>query len=87
MRFRTSALLLLLLLASAALGGGCATSEQWAEWRAHNSHFASDKHMGFSVKNREGAAPRVARSDIDAARSENWWGKAITVSSDQIFQN
>jgi hypothetical protein len=76
-----------LVLGFAVIAAGCATSEEWAEWRAHNSHFASDKHMGFSVKNREGTAPRVARSDIDAARSENWWGKAITVSSDQIFQN
>ena len=76
-----------LVLGIAVMGFGCATSEEWAEWRSHNSHFASDKHMGFSARNREGSAPRVARSDIDAARSENWWGKAITVSSDQIFQN
>jgi hypothetical protein len=75
------------VLGLAVIVGGCATSEQWAEWRAHNSHFASDKHMGFSARNREGSAPRVARQDIEAARSENWWGKAITVSSDQIFQN
>ena len=46
-----------------------------------------DKHIGFSWRNREGQAPRVARSDIDAARAETWWGKAITVSPDQIFQN
>jgi hypothetical protein len=70
-----------------AFTGGCATSEEWAEWRSHSSHFASGQHATFSLKNREGTAPRVARSDIDAARSENWWGKAITVSSDQIFQN
>ena len=44
-------------------------------------------HGASRARNREGSAPRVARSDIDAARSENWWGKAITVSSDQIFQN
>jgi hypothetical protein len=29
----------------------------------------------------------VSRTDVDAARSENWWGKAITVSPEQIFQN
>jgi hypothetical protein len=76
-----------LVLGIAVIASGCATSEEWAEWRSHSSHFASDQHMGFSVRNREGTAPRVARSDIDAARSENWWGKAITVSPDQIFQN
>lgn len=76
-----------LVLGFAVIASGCATSEEWAEWRSHSSHFASDRHMGFSVRNREGTAPRVARTDIDAARSENWWGKAITVSPDQIFQN
>lgn len=76
-----------LVLSVAVIAGGCATSEEWAEWRSHSSHFASGQHATFSLKNREGTAPRVARSDIDAARSENWWGKAITVSSDQIFQN
>lgn len=69
------------------LAGGCATSEEWAEWKAHNTHFASDRHMGFSVRNREGMAPRVSRTDVAAARAESWWGKAITVSAEQIFQN
>jgi hypothetical protein len=76
-----------LALGFAVIASGCATSEEWAEWRAHSSHFASGQHATFSMKNREGTAPRVARTDIDAARSENWWGKAITVSPDQIFQN
>ena len=82
-RLGRAALALVVLL----MAGGCATSEEWAEWKAHTTHFASDKHIGFSWRNREGQAPRVARSDIDAARAETWWGKAITVSPDQIFQN
>lgn len=85
MRIRT--LVPAFVLAAGAAAGGCATSEEWAEWRAHSSHFASGQHATFSLRNREGTAPRVARADIDAARSENWWGKAITVSPDQIFQN
>lgn len=84
---RTRMLALPVVLAAAVIASGCASSEEWAEWRAHNSHFASGQHATFSIKNREGTAPRVARADIDAARSENWWGKAITVSPDQIFQN
>ena len=76
-----------LVFSIVVITSGCATSEEWAEWRSHSSHFASGQHATFSLKNREGTAPRVARSDIDAARSENWWGKAITVSPDQIFQN
>jgi hypothetical protein len=29
----------------------------------------------------------VTRTDVEAARQESWWGKAITVSPEQIFQN
>ena len=83
----TRMLALPIVIAAAAIAAGCATSEEWAEWRAHSTHFASGQHATFSLKNREGTAPRVARADIDSARSESWWGKAITVSPDQIFQN
>lgn len=66
----------------------CATSEEWAEWRSHNTHFASGTHGMFSMRNnRDGSNPRVSRTDVEAARQESWWGKAITVSPEQIFQN
>lgn len=71
------------------LTGACATSEDWAEWQKHSSHFASGQHLVFSVvKNPTDASPpRVRRSDVEASRTETWWGKAVTVSPDQIFQN
>ena len=70
------------------LTSACATSEEWAEWRNHNTHFASGTHGVFSLRNnRDGSNPRVRRTDVDAARTESWWGKAITVSPEQIFQN
>jgi hypothetical protein len=69
------------------LTGACATAEEWAEWRKHPTHFASGQHAFFSMRNTEGSVPRVSRRDIEAARQENWWGKVITVSPDQIFQN
>ena len=70
------------------LSSACATSEQWAEWKSHTTHFASGEHGMFSLRNNnDGSNPRVSRTDIDAARQENWWGKAITVSPEQIFQN
>lgn len=65
---------------------GCATGEEWATWKAHPTHFASGEHMFFSVRNREGAAPRVTRQDITLARNEGWWGKPITVSQEQILE-
>jgi len=76
-----------MLLAFTVLASGCATSQEWADWKQHPSHFASGDHAFFSVRNREGTAARVRRSDIVTARSESWWGKAITVDSEQIQQN
>jgi hypothetical protein len=70
------------------LTSACATSEEWREWRSHTTHFASGDHGIFSMRNyRDGSNPRVRRTDVDAARKESWWGKAITVSPEQIFQN
>jgi hypothetical protein len=84
MRTRITQALLLggVLLAASA----CATSEEWAEWRNHPTHFASGEHAMFSFRNTEGSAPRVTRSEIDRARAEQWWGKFITVSAEQIIQ-
>jgi hypothetical protein len=86
MRIRTvTALMALTAIVSL---GGCATSEEWAEWKAHSSHFASDQHMGFSLRNnKDGSNLRVTRADMAASPRENWWGKALTVSPTQIFQD
>jgi hypothetical protein len=66
---------------------GCATPQQWGDWRAHPSHFASGDHLLFSVRNRDGAQTRVTRADVEHARSEAWWGKAITVDQSAIVEN
>lgn len=67
------------------VSSACATSDEWAEWRKHPTHFASGDHGFFSIRNREGQPPRVTRADINRARAEQWWGKAITVSAEQII--
>jgi hypothetical protein len=64
----------------------CATSEEWATWKQHPTHFASGDHMRFSLRNSEGASPRVTRQDVAMARNEGWWGKPITVSQEQILE-
>jgi hypothetical protein len=76
------------LLAAAILIGvsGCATGEEWTTWQGHNTHFASGDHLSFSVRNREGRTARVTRDDIAKSGNESWWGKAITVSSEQILE-
>jgi hypothetical protein len=70
------------------VGPGCATRDQWADWKGHTTHFASGEHGLFSLRNdQEGRHPRVTRLDVDASRSQNWWGKTISVDSAQIIQN
>jgi len=77
-----------MLVGIGLLASACATSEEWAEWRSHTTHFASGQHATFSMANhRDGSNPRVTRTDVVAARTDSWWGKAITVNPDQILQN
>ncbi len=66
--------------------GGCATEEQWATWRAHGTHFASEEHLAFSVRNPEGSSARVTRQDIAMAKDEAWWGQPVTVDQEKILQ-
>jgi hypothetical protein len=74
----------LLIAAVFLTAAGCASSEEWATWKEHPTHFASGEHMSFSVKNQGGKGGRVTRQDIAVARDEGWWGKPVTVSSEQI---
>jgi len=76
------------LIVVAFLAGACATSEQWVEWRGHTSHFASGDHGMFSMRNNmSGTNPRVTRLDIENTRTQNWWGKNISVEPGQVIQN
>ena len=65
---------------------GCATSEEWKTWREHPTHWASGDHSFFSLRNREGTAARVTRTDIAMARDQGWWGKPLTVDQAQILE-
>lgn len=62
----------------------CATTQEWATWRQHPTHFASAQHMGFSLRNDDANAARVTRRDLAMARTEAWWGDPVTVSQSQI---
>jgi len=78
-----------LIVGALLLTGACATSQEWAEWRAHSSHFASGQHLVFSTFRNptDASPPNVRRSDVEASRAETWWGKAVTVNPDQIFKD
>ena len=74
-----------LLVGIALLTAACASSEEWSDWYNNKSHFASGKHMTFSLAN-QGDQKRVTRADVEAARAESWWGRPVTVSQDQIIE-
>jgi hypothetical protein len=76
---------LTLVIAAAVLTGACASSEEWAHWRDNRAHFASEQHAWFSVRNQR-EQKRVTRADVEVARQESWWGRAVTVQSDQILE-
>ena len=65
---------------------GCATSEEWQIWRSNSAHFASADHYQFSMRNKEGEPARVSREDVELARQQNWFDKAVTVSQEQILE-
>lgn len=65
-----------LLLGSVILSTGCAaTHREWEVWRAHRTHYATDNHLAFSMKNTVGAAPQVTPELMDQAKGEGWWGR------------
>jgi hypothetical protein len=65
---------------------GCATAEEWENWKSSPAHFASTSHMEFSMRNRLGKTPQVTREDIARARAEGWWGKSVTVAQEAILE-
>ena len=76
----------MLVAAALVITAGCATGDEWEDWRSHPTHFASGDHFGFSMRNREGNNANVKRQDIASARDQGWWGKPITVGQEQILE-
>ena len=65
----------ILLLAGVLFAtAACATSEEWAEWKSHPSHFASAQHLAFSMKNRFAPPLVTTPEDVILAREQHWWG-------------
>lgn len=73
-------------IAAIALMLSACAGEEWSTWRSHSTHFASERHMGFSVRNRNNGTPHVRRQDIALARNEAWWGKPVTVTQENILE-
>jgi hypothetical protein len=66
-----------LVIALVLVSTGCATEREWAVWRAHPTHFATDNHLGFSVTNAVAGAPRVTPELMARAKGEGWWGRFV----------
>ncbi|PYO02070.1 MAG: hypothetical protein DMD91_05375 [Candidatus Rokuibacteriota bacterium] len=77
---------IIVLAGAAGLLTGCATPQEWSDWKSHPTHFASGEHFAFSVRTGD-AAKQIRRSDIEVARAQNWWGKPITVDQSQVLEN
>ena len=58
--------------AAAGVLAGCATSEQWAEWRSHNTHFAvwDSRHILPAEQQRRGEPQGVALAHRGGAPGE-----------------
>ena len=77
----------IVMIGIATLAAGCASTDEWQDWRGHPTHFASGQHGSFSLQNnKDGSNPRVSGLDIAEAKTETWWGKVITVKPEQIFE-
>ena len=68
-----------LLLISAVMFSmsGCASSQDWAYWREHPTHFATGGHMTFSMKNDNVYHPMVTEDDVKRAKEHSWWGDPV----------
>ena len=65
-----------LMLGIVLLSTGCAaTHREWEVWRAHPTHYATSNHLGFSMSNVVGGAPRVTPEMMETAKGEGWWGR------------
>jgi hypothetical protein len=77
----------LLLIAAVMFSmSGCASSQDWAFWRAHPTHFASGEHLTFSVRsdadyhygnghgNGNGPGDALTDQEVALAQDEGWWG-------------
>jgi hypothetical protein len=68
---------LLLIVAVLFSMSGCASSQDWAYWRNHPTHFATGGHMTFSMKNDNVYYPTVTEADVKQAEAYGWWGDQV----------
>src|SRR2546425_6812448 len=55
---------------------GCASAEAWQHWSGHQAHFASARHLAFSVKSHP-TSVSITEAHTAAAAREEWWGRLV----------
>jgi hypothetical protein len=71
----------LLLIAAVMFSmSGCASSQDWAYWRDHPTHFATGGHLTFSMNNDNVYYPTVTETDVRLARDYGWWGDQVPLA-------
>ena len=73
---------LMLLTAVMFSMSGCATQEL-STWSTNPAHFASARHLTFSVKSHPTEAS-ITEEDIAAATREEWWGRLVPEGPDAL---
>lgn len=67
-----------ILLGGVLLMTAACASEDYNTWSSHPTHFASQKHMGFSTRTIGATRVKVTPEDVAAARQEQWWGRGVS---------
>lgn len=72
----------LLLIAAVMFSmSGCASSQDWAFWRHHPTHFASGDHLTFSMRHDNGHVSGhgsdITDQEVALAQEEAWWGHLV----------
>jgi len=73
--------LVLVGLALIASLGACAKEYQEYGIQQGGPHFASFKHMGYSLG---GEKPKLTKQELQVAKTEGWWGTPVRYTGDEL---
>ena len=68
-------------LALIASLGACAKEYQEYGIQQGGPHFASFKHMGYSLG---GEKPKLTKQELQVAKTEGWWGTPVRYTGDEL---
>jgi len=67
-----------ILLGGALILASACASGDYDTWVSHPTHYASDRHMGFSYRTvGVSETTKVTAEDVARAQQEQWWGRGV----------